>query len=80
MGWRMPWEQPRLGSLEGLAQNGTGGGVGNGFVFVPVLVKPGDPRKAGGRLGGLGEIFVAFEAHRDANLSFGDLGIGARRI
>jgi hypothetical protein len=35
-----------------------------------VGVKGGDAGERGGRLEGLGEIFIAFEANRDSDLSF----------
>ena len=42
--------------------------LSHGPVFVVLWVKAGDPGEGGGRLGGLGKIFVAFEANRDADL------------
>lgn len=54
--------------------------MSDGLVFVMVLVKTGHPGKAGGGLGGFGEIVIAFEANRDANLSPADRGLGARTI
>jgi hypothetical protein len=40
------------------------------LVFFVVGVKSRDAREGGGRLGRFGEIFVAFEAHGDADFRF----------
>jgi hypothetical protein len=47
-------------------------------VFLVVGVKSRDSRESGGRLGGFGEIFVAFEAHGDADFRFRGRRIGRR--
>jgi hypothetical protein len=49
----------------------TGGRVSQRAVFVVVGVKGRDAREAGGGLGGLGEILVAFEAHGNADFRLG---------
>ena len=41
-----------------------------GAFFVVFRVESRDAREGGGRLGGFGEVLVAFEAHGDADLGF----------
>jgi hypothetical protein len=48
-------------------------------VFFVVGVKSRDAREGGGRLGGLGEIFVAFEAHGYADFRFLGRRVGRGR-
>jgi hypothetical protein len=59
-----------------LAQGGTGGRMSQRPVFFVVGVKSGDAREAGGRLGGFGEIFVAFQTHGDADFRFRGRRVG----
>jgi hypothetical protein len=47
-------------------------------VFFVVGVKSRDSREGGGRLGGFGKIFVAFEAHGDADFRFRWRRVGRR--
>jgi hypothetical protein len=58
------------------AENGTFGRLSHGAVPFAVRMKGRDPGKGGG-VGGLGKIFVAIEANRDSNFSFGVRSIGA---
>jgi hypothetical protein len=51
--------------------------MSQGPVFVVLWVKGRNAREASGRLGGFGEIFVAFEAHGNADFRFHGRTIGS---
>jgi len=64
-----------------LAQNWTGGGLGQATVVIVVWIlvgmEGGNARKGGRRDGGLGQIFVAVEAHGDSYFGFGERRSGS---
>lgn len=53
-----------------LARDGTGGRMRQGAFFLVFRVKGRNAREGGGRRRGFGEVFVAFEAHGNADLGF----------